>query len=512
MSDENTTPAAENEQNFADFTVKVEDAGTLKKKITVTVPRDRIDAKFDEMYGELGSSAAIPGFRVGRAPRRLIEKRFGEDVANDVRNSLIGEGLGAADEQTDIQTLGEPDLDLEAVVLPDTGDMDFSFEVEVAPEFDLPELKGIAVDKPQLEVTDEQVDDYLERFRTSRAKFEASEGPTAEGDMVTADVVLKADGCDDVERTDVPVRVGPGQIEGLPLVTLGEDLAGKKVGDVVSLSAAAGEGHPHEPWHGKDVAIELTIKEITARILPDVDDTFASDMGFDNLEEMKTFVRSQLEGQLDMEAMRMTREQVCNYLMDSTEFDLPEGVVARHTQMALQRRAVSLLQRGVPREQIDENLTQLQAEAETQAKQELKLSFIIGKIADDMEMEATEDEVNARLSQMAMQYGRRPERLRQDMAADGTLEHIHTAIREEKTVDKLLEDATVTELSAEEFKAKHAPDDADGDKPEKKAAKKATKKSAKKTAKKAEGDTKKKAAKKTTKKAAKKADNKDKDE
>ncbi len=496
MSDENNTPAVDAEQNFADFTVKVEDAGTLKKKVTVTVPRDRIDAKFDEMYGELGSSASVPGFRVGRAPRRLLEKRFGEDISTDVRNSLIGEGLGAADEQTKLQTLGEPDLDLEAIMLPDDGDMEFSFEVEVAPEFDLPELKGIAVDKPQLEVTDEQVDEYLERFRSSRAKFEASEGPTAEGDMVTGDVVLKADGCDDVERTDVPVRVGPGQIEGLPLVSLGEALTGKKAGDVVTLTASASESHPHEPWHGKEVTIELTVKEITARILPDVDDAFASDMGFDNLDEMKSFVRSQLEGQLDMEATRMTREQVCKYLMDSTEFDLPEGVVARHTQIALQRRAVSLLQRGVPREQIDENLTQLQAEAETQAKQELKLTFILGKIANDMEMEATEDEVNTRLAQMAMQYGRRPERLRQDLAADGTLDQIHIAIREEKTVDKLLEDATVTEVSAEEFRAKHAGDDGEDAKAEKKAAKKTAKKAAKKTA----------------KKAAKKADNKDEDE
>ena len=153
MSDEtkNDAPEAATDQpedNLPKNTVEVEDAGTLKKKITVTVYRDKIDAKRDEMFGELGTSAQVPGFRIGRAPKRLLEKRFGKEVSQDVRNSLIGESVGEAIKETELKTLGEPDIKLDEIELPDTGDLSFSFEVEVAPEFDLPKLKGIPVNKP----------------------------------------------------------------------------------------------------------------------------------------------------------------------------------------------------------------------------------------------------------------------------------------------------------------------------------------------------------------------------
>ena len=126
---EDTADADENTDDLPKCGVAVEDAGTLKKKVTVTVPRERIDAKFDELYGELGHSAQIPGFRIGHAPRRLVEKRFGREVGKDVRNGIIGESIGQALEQAELSTLGEPDLDLEAIELPDDGDLAYSFEV-----------------------------------------------------------------------------------------------------------------------------------------------------------------------------------------------------------------------------------------------------------------------------------------------------------------------------------------------------------------------------------------------
>jgi len=507
---EETTDAEEAADDLPKCGVAVEDAGTLKKKVTVTVPRERIAAKFDELYGELGHAAQIPGFRIGHAPRRLIEKRFGREVGRDVRNGIIGESIGQALEQAELSTLGEPDLDLEAIELPDDGDLAYSFEVEVAPEFDLPETKGISVDKPALEVTDEQIDEQVERLRMSRAKSEPTDNPAAEGDLVSVDVVLTAEGCDDVKREDLTFRVSPGQVEGLAIVELGDALAGKSAGETATVKATAPTVHPHEPWRDKEVTAELTIKQVTARILPELNDAFAEQVGFDSIKDLREFISGQLSNNLAAETQRAMRNQICQHLLDAVAFDLPEGVVARHTQRALQRRYVDLLQRGVPREQIDENLTELQADAATQATTELKLTFILGKVADAEEVEVSEDEINSHVARMAAQYNRRPERLRQELTQDGTIEQVAIAIREQKALDKLLEDAEVTEVSAEELaaraEAKRAEDkaakDADAEEPaakrkQKKAKKTAKKAAAKKTAKKPE-------AKKTEKKAAKK--------
>ena len=517
MSEENkpdpAVDAPEQDDDTLKVDVSVEDAGTLKKKVTVTVSREQIDAKFDDMYGELSRSAQVPGFRIGHAPRRLLEKRFGKDVGDDVRNSLIGDSIGQAIEQADLKTLGEPDLKLDEIELPESGDLEYSFDVEVAPEFDLPELKGIKVEKPLMEVTDDRVDEYVDRLAQSKATYDDTDAPAAAGDMVTVDASITGDGLDTVDRTGLTLRVGPGQVEGLALVDLGDSITGKKAGDSVELTTKAPPAHPNEQWQDKDLTVKLTIGNVQGRQLPELTDEFATDFGFDGMDDMREFFAGEMGRRLEGDIRQAMRNQVCQNLVESTEFDLPEGVAARHTERAMQRRYVELLQQGVPREQIEENLTKLQADVATQAQRELKLTFVLGKIIEAESIEVSEDEINARVAQMAQAYNRRPERLYQELSQDGSIQQVAIALAEEKALDKLLDDADVTEVTPEQA-AKKAEADAEGEaKPAKKTAKKAAKK---KTAKKADADdaaekktakkaAKKTAAKKTAKKTAKKA-------
>lgn len=441
---------AETTDNLPENTVAVEDVGTLRKKITVTIQRERIDAKLDEMFGELSGTAMVPGFRIGRAPRRLIEKRFGKDVSQDVRNALVGDSIGSAIEKGEFRTLGEPDIDLEKIKLPETGEMSFSFEVEVAPDFELPELKGIKVTKTTVEIDDEQIDEQLDRWRQSQARFEPTDEAAEEADTVIADARISGEGIDELHRKDLTLRVAPGQVEGLPLVDLGESLTGRKSGDQAVLTVNVPEAHPNEEWRGKKLTVELTIGQVSRRIMPEIDEEFAAGAGFESLTDLRGFLAKNLELRAVQESRRALHKQVSDYLLENTEFDLPEGVAARHTAQTLQRRYVQLLQAGVPREKIDENLTELQAAATEQAKHDLKLSMILGKIADQESIEVTEDEVNAAIAAMARQYNRRPERLRQELQKDGAISPVESSIREEKAIEKLLETAEITEAPTQE--------------------------------------------------------------
>ncbi len=508
--------AESSEKNLPKNTVEVEDSGTLKKKVTVTIPREKIDAKRNDMFGELSNTAQVPGFRIGRAPRRLIEKRFGKDVGDDVRNALIGESLGAAIEDADLKTLGEPEgIDLDKIVIPEEGDMSFSFEVEIEPEFELPEIKGIEVSKEIFDVNNEKIDEYIKSLREGQARYEKTDDPAQDGDgVMTAAKISGQDISWDNPR--VPLRVAAGTIEGLPLVDLGEKLKGKKVGDVVTITTKAADSHPNEAWQGKDLTIELTIHEVQKRMVPELNEEFATARGFESLKDLREFVAERLKARVESEIQRSLRGQICTYLMDKTDFQLPEGVVRRQTYRTLQRHYVDLLQAGVPREKIDENMTHLQAAAAEKAQQDLRLSFILSKIAEGMGIEVGEDEVNARIAQMAREQGRRPERMRQELSADGSIEQVSLAIRDERTLDQLLKDAKIVEKTAEEIQAeqkkekksvKKASDAADKkedapkaekeEKPKKEAAKKksdddddkpAEKKAAKKSAKKTKKD------------------------
>ena len=441
--------AEEPKDNLPENTVAAEDVGVLRKKVTVTVPRQRIDAKFNEMFGELSKTAMVPGFRIGHAPRRLIEKRFGKEVGEDVRNALVGESIGKAVEKADLKTLGEPDLDLDKITVPDSGEMTFSFEVEVAPEFTLPQLKGIKVTKPKLELTDQRVDEALEQYRLGQVRYEATDHPAAEGDAVVVHAKISGEGIMDLERRDVALRVAPGQIEGLPLIDLGTELAGKKAGDTATLKVKVPQAHPNKDWQGKELAVTVAISQVRRRILPEINEGFATGLGFESLAQLREMVSRRIEANMKQEVQRAMRDQLCQHLLANTQLELPEGVAARHADSVLRRHYVELLHRGVPREQIDERIAELQAAATEQAKQDLKLSFILGKIAEQEKIEVSPDEVNARVAQMAQQYNRRPERLRQEMAQEGTLGEVEVALREEKAQDKLLEQAEVTEAAPE---------------------------------------------------------------
>lgn len=471
-----------------DYGVDVEDAGTLKKKVTVTVPAERIAAKREEMFGELSTSAQVPGFRIGRAPRRLLEKRFGKEVQSDVRNAVLGDSLGKAMEKSELKVIGEPDLDLDAIELPASGELVYSFEVEVAPEFDMPQLKGILVNKPVLTVTDERVEEAIERIRTSHARHEDTDDAAGDHDVVVVAAKITGDGIEETNTT-ATLRVAPGQVEGLPMLDLGEKLIGKKAGDKAELTVKVPDAHPNESWRGKQATVELTVNQVRKRVLPEVDDEYAKTMGYESLAELRDGMKAQMSVQVDTEIRRAMRRQVDEYLVSNTNFELPEGLAKRHSARLLQRRYVDLLQMGLPTEQVEERMTQMQASVADEAQRSLKLSFILTKIAEDREIEVSEEEVNAQVAYMAHQYDQRPERMRHRLEADGTLDQVVTSIRENKVVGQLLDDAEVTEPAADPEPEKAAPP--------KKTAKKTAKKAAKKTVKK----TVKKAAKKTGKKA-----------
>ncbi|MCL2701127.1 MAG: trigger factor [Phycisphaerae bacterium] len=430
------------------FAVDVTDAGALRKKVTITVPRKRINEKFNEIFGELAKSAQVPGFRAGHAPRRLIEKRFAKDAGTDVRNAMVGESLQWSAEHVKLQTIGEPSIDLEAIVLPDNGDMSYSFEIEVAPEFELPSLDGIEVKKVTLDVTDQRVEEQLDMFRQRGVTYEPTTEATRAGDVVTADVAIRGDGVE-YDQKDAVMRVAPGQVEGLPLVDLATQLADKKPGDSIEVGVKVPESHATEAWRGKDATVAITVREVRRRILPELNDEFAKQMGYDTVEDLRNLVRRGLSARMEQETTENMREQVSQYLLENAQFELPEQMAARHADVALRRQFINLLQMGIPQEKIQENLAELQARSIEVSRRELKLQFILGKIADQRDIKVEEGEVNARVAAMAREQDRRPERLRQELQADGTLGMLEDRIREEKALNALLEKATITEVEPE---------------------------------------------------------------
>src|SRR5437773_2381867 len=166
MAENQGGAAVEEQEQAFDYPIRVEDAGPGTKKVHVEIPADRITAKLEESFKELRQQAAIPGFRVGHAPQKLIEKRFSQDVREQVRRSLISESYEQAVEKNKLQVIGEPQFDNpELIQLPESGALTYSFEIEVQPDIKLPELKGVKVKQPKINVTDEHIDQAMQNLK-----------------------------------------------------------------------------------------------------------------------------------------------------------------------------------------------------------------------------------------------------------------------------------------------------------------------------------------------------------
>ncbi len=448
----------EEQQQEFQYPVRVEDLGPGTKKVSVEIPQERIKEALEDQFKELRREAAIPGFRPGHAPRKLIEKRFAADVKDQVRRTLISESYEQALEKNSINVIGEPEFENpDKIELPESGNLNFSFTVEVQPEFAIPDLAGIPVKKPRIEIKPENVDQALANLREQQGSLQPVEDRGAQAkDFLLADVHVKVDGNVVAHQHDSQIVARPGRVAGVQVDDLDKQLEGLKPGEARTLKLRAPDSHPSEQLKGKDIEVEIALKDLKQLQLADIDDAFLEDLGFANESELRDALREQMAERIAYDVAEAMRNQVRQHLMNAVQFNLPSKLSQKQTERVVQRRYVDLMMRGVPREQIDANVERLAHGAATEAARELKLFFILQKLAQDQGVDVDEAELNGRIATLAAQRGRRPEKLKQEMAKDGTLANLYLQVREQKALDKVLETAQVEEVDMSAQQAQDA--------------------------------------------------------
>jgi len=439
----------EQEQTTVKNTVTVEDAGPCRKKLIVEVPEETVKNAVDERYESLRKEAAVPGFRKGRAPRRLLEKRFAKEANEQIKLKLLADASDSAVKDNDLDVLRELDIDYEKLELPESGPLKFEFEVEVRPDIALPPLEGIPVQKQKLEVTDEQVDREIEQLRKWSGLWTPRESGGAElEDQVIADVLLKVEDVEEEEKLDdIEVHVRPnGFVGAVPVEKLDELLVGAKPGDTRQATVSVAKTFFREEYRGKKVDISITVKDIKWLKPTAVDENFLSRYGAEDEAELREKMRDTLQNRLERQTRTEMSEQIYQHLLDNTDFELPAEIVGEQSAELLKRHYSNLMMRGLGREEIELQMEQLRAGSEQQAKQQLKTFFIMDKIADELKVEVSDEEVNGHIAQLAIQQRQRPERMREQMLRDGSLAQFKMQVREDKCVEKLLESANITEV------------------------------------------------------------------
>ena len=448
MADSAVEEAIDQQEDVFDYPVEIEDAGPGSKKLRVTVPRDRITSHSDRTFGEVRGTASLPGFRPGKAPKHLVEKRFGKAMRDQVQQDLLRESYQHAVTKSDLNVLGEPVFDEpEGIKIPDAGDLVYSFTVELQPDVHLPTMGGLKVKKPKIDVKDEHVQQALSNLRQQQGNLMPVEDRgVEEGDYLIADVTLSAGEEQVADQADAQLVARAGRIAGVEVADFADRVKGMKIGDERTLDVKVPEEHPNPKIAGKDVAVALKLKDVKALQLAEIDGPFLESLGFADEQELLDALREQMVERVNNDVQTAMRRQVQEYLLTNTQMDLPPRLKAAQADRVVNRRAMDLMQRGMQRGQIEQNLEQLKQGAEAEAERELKLFFILGKLGEEHSVEVGDDEVNGQIALAAIQNGQRPESLRQRMEQDGSLANLYVQLREQKTLDELLKSADVEEV------------------------------------------------------------------
>lgn len=445
------------EQLKTQIQTRVVEVGTLRKELHVTVPAEIISGRIEKEFSDLADDAFMPGFRKGRAPRALVQKRYGSNVRESLKTSVLGQSFYAAVEKEKLDVLGEPlfrvqtpdsvklmDINeaLTHLHLPESGDFAYVCELEIKPTFELPELKGIEVKTPLLSVTDEDVAGAIERQCKIRGRQITIDGAATDDDMLNADVKLFCEEKLVKEEAELQLGVRPSRLDGIPLTALQDVLRGAKAGDQRRVECTIPPDYERADLRGKPGVFEFNIHEVK-RLEPVTAAALAEEMGVENAEQLTRLVRADLESELDRLIDRAKKEQVLDHLLRSIKLELPEQLSARQTDRAVMRRVVQEQQRGVPPSEIEARIDDLRTSARDDVARDLRLEFILEKVAKQLNVEVGEEEVNGAIANIARQYNQRFDRVRDDLQRRGLLPQVVEGIRQDKCLDLLLQDAKI---------------------------------------------------------------------
>jgi trigger factor len=431
--------------------VTIEDVGPCKKKVTVEIPESKVKESLGKKYEELRKDAVLPGFRKGRAPMRLLEKRYGTDVTKQAKLELIVDASQEALKENKIDVLGDPDIEHEKVEVPASGPMKFEFEVTVRPNFELPELEGLELEKPVIEVTDAKVDQEVAALCKRAGFWTPKDGAVADDDQVIADVTVNVEGAAEHEKHDnIEIYIRKtGFVGGVPVEDLDKLLVKAKVGDEKKTTVEVPATFFNEQYRGKKVNVQITVREVKELKPAELTEEFLSRFGLKSVESLKDSIRKNLESHSEQEAQAAMADQIYHYLDEKISIELPADVVAGQSANIMQRQYANMITRGMPKEEIEQQMEQLRASSEEQAVDQLKQYFIMEKAAEKYEINVTDEEINGYIAQVAAQRGRRPEKMRDEMMRDGSLTHFTMQYKEQKFVDKIIEKAKITEVAPE---------------------------------------------------------------
>jgi trigger factor len=444
------TAVEEQEQQRLNLTVEIKNIGPCRKHVAVTVPEADIEMLRDSSLDEFSGQAEVPGFRVGRVPRNLLQKRFKTELSDQIKQKVLLQSLEQMSEENNIDPINQPQIDVDSLEIPENGDFRYEFDVEVRPEFELPDYKSFKIDRPSGEMSDAELNGFKEQFLESYSTPEKVNRAATAGDSVVCDITFKHDGKEIRQTTATSLRLKPtlrfqdAVVEGFDKLMDGVSSGDTKSAEVtISLQTAIVE------MRGEKVSAEFKVQEVRAHIAPALDKEFLDQFDCDSEADLDDQIKTTLERQMEFKQRQATREQVMARITDSANWDLPESLVKQQTENALRREVLEMSQAGFTREHIAARENEIRQNAIENTRKALKEHFVLDRIATQENIECEPGDIDQELLMMSFQSGEPLRRLRARMVKTGMIDNMEAQLRERKAVDFILQHATFNDTKRE---------------------------------------------------------------
>lgn len=430
-------------------TVEMKDVGPCKKHIKIAIDREMIEGRIAEKVKELVKDAHVQGFRPGKAPRKIVEKRFAKDVGEQVKNELLFASLEQLAESHDIAPLSAPNIDPSKIELPDEGPLVYEFEVEVRPQFDLPAYKGLKLKRPVKDYSADDVQEEKRRILAPAGQVVPKESGTAEvGDILVADLIIQ-DGDKELNRLpEQNIKIENRLVfKDAAIEKFGEVMTGAKAGDVRSADLTLSSVSADQELVGKTLQAIFQIKDVKTVRQPELTQEFLEgNFGITNEAQLDELILVMLKRRLEHLQRRSAREQVVEQIAASSEWDLPRDLLMRQARKALTRRVMEMRADGIPEDEIEKRQKLLQQNVLQNTALALKEHFVLQKIAEAEKIDINDDEINDEIERLADQSNQSPRRMRAQLERDDLLDSLAAEMIERKTLDLILDSAEYTEV------------------------------------------------------------------
>jgi len=415
-------------------------------KLTIEIDAEEFDKSMQKAYLKNRKHINIPGFRKGKAPRKIIEQFYGEAIFyEDAANDIIISTYSDAVKETGIEPVSQPEFDI--IQIGNGQNFIYSADVVVKPEVELGEYKGIEIEKVEYNVTDEDVENEISKIREENARLiNIEDRPVQEGDQVILDYKGMIDGeeFEGGSAENAVLEVGSNMfIPGFE-----EQLIGMNIGEEKEIKVTFPEDYHVEEIKGKEAVFKVKIKEIKEKELPELDDEFAKDVSeFDTFEEFKADVKRKLEEAVQDNMRAEMENNLLQKVVENANVDIPEPMIESEIDRQINELDFTLRYQGLSLEQylsfVDMSMDDIRAQHRDQAYGTVKMRLVLEKIGEVEGIEVNDDDLEKEFEKLSEQYGRDVEDIKKDF--ESNVDYIKANLKVQKTVDFLMDNAIIVE-------------------------------------------------------------------